>query len=144
MRALCLVAIAGACDHTYLVRHDDFRETGELRAIRASDDSPVTVDATKVSVEALHFNVLTVHGKVTRAVNVAGAVNFGLGLVLTVAGGAIWGMADAERRSCQAARQSFCFSIPEPGQIVLGVGLGTLAIGGIVLAVGAARHPEEQ
>jgi hypothetical protein len=144
-----LLLFLGACEHTYIIRHDEYRRfqdapSTEIAAERTEDGDAVWLDPGKIHVDKTSDWAVFAHGKPTRATAISGGVVLAAGLVTTIAGGLTWAHA-ASRCSGGGDFLSHLCSYPSPETMtIFGLGVTATITGALVLGIGELARSEER
>jgi hypothetical protein len=143
---LRLLLFMGACDHTYIIRHEEYRRflrapSSEIAAERTEDGDAVWLDPRKIRVDKTSDWAVFVHGQRTRATAISGGVVLAAGLVTTIAGGLTWAHASAR---CSGAAGILCSYPSSETMTIFGLGVGATITGALVLGIGEVARSEER
>jgi hypothetical protein len=148
MRRLCLLLLFAACDHTYLIRHDEYRRfqhapSTQIAAERAEDGQAVWLDARKIHIDKTSDWAVFAHGKRTRATAISGGILLAAGLATTIAGGVLWGRGANGCYSSDGFLDNLCTFPSEAALTTFSLGVTASITGGLVLAIGNFSRSEE-
>jgi hypothetical protein len=148
MRRLCPLLFFAACDHTYIIRHEEYRRferapSTQIAAERTEDGQAVWLDPRKIQVDNTSDWAVFAHGRRTRVTAISGGSLLAAGLVTTIIGGVLWGRGANGCYSSDGFLDNLCTFPSEAALTTFSLGITASVTGGLVLAIGNFSRSEE-